>query len=119
MKGWFQPTVPLAWHDAEMARERARYDTLFATIAPPGTRLAVSPRHAPVLPNGASEVPRETPPAPQDEFRELIDAKCGADYRKRALMLRQLAADRSAGVPREDILAAIEYGVGSRGVPNG
>jgi hypothetical protein len=101
-----EPMVPLAWHDAQVKRLWSQYDALLARI--PVTQ--------------APPVSRETPvtldrPQAVDPILELIDAKCGSDYRKRAMMLRQLAADRAAGVSQEDILAAIEYGVGSRGIP--
>lgn len=59
--------------------------------------------------------PLYAPPA--DEMRELIDAQCGGNYRRRAMMLRQLAADRAAKVSDDDIRAAILNGVPSDGVP--
>jgi hypothetical protein len=105
--------VPLAWHDAQIKRLWSLYDALLARLPAQGP-VNGQPfvTGMTVVPNGVS---RETPGP--DPLLELIDAKCGSDYRKRAMMLRQLAADRAAGVSQEDILAAIEYGVGSHGVP--
>lgn len=70
--------------------------------------------------------PREwdglVPPAPRaaeaDELKELIGVKCGTNLRQRALMLKQLAADRAAGVSDEVIRKQIEHGVQSDGIPS-
>lgn len=56
-------------------------------------------------------------PVERDELRELIADRCGTDMRKRGMMLRQLAADRAAQVPDEQIRAAIEQGIQPDGVP--
>lgn len=74
---------------------------------------------------GAVEVPKEperigaapaTPVAP-DEMRDLIHARAGTNYRKRAMMLAQLEIDRTAHVSDDTIRDAILNGVPSDGVP--
>lgn len=86
-----------------------RYDNLFAEYAKLRLQGAVSVPD-PIIPTPAKV--REP-----DELKELIHEKCGSDYRKRAMMLRQLAVDRSAGVNEAQIRQAIEQGVQSEGVP--
>lgn len=61
--------------------------------------------------------PQAQPAREPDELKELIHEKCGGDYRKRGMMLRQLSVDRSARVPETQIRQAIEQGVQSDGVP--
>jgi hypothetical protein len=88
--------------------ERERYDSLLEKYSQ--LRFA-----------GAT-VPVETPdiiplPKPkEDELKTLIGEICGSDYRKRAVMLKQLTMDRAAGISEKSIEAAIREGVPSDGV---
>jgi alkylhydroperoxidase/carboxymuconolactone decarboxylase family protein YurZ len=63
------------------------------------------------------DLPRAIVQRPADELRELIDAKAGTDLRRRKMMLRQLTADRAAGVNDDEIREAILNGIPSEGVP--
>jgi hypothetical protein len=54
---------------------------------------------------------------PADPLKALIAELCGTDLRKRAMMLRQLAADRAEGMSAERIEEAIRQGVQPEGVP--
>lgn len=57
--------------------------------------------------------------AEPDELKSLIHDLCGTDYRKRAMMLRQLAADRASGAISDDRLRAlIVNGIQGDGVPS-
>lgn len=89
--------------------ERARYDVLMESYK------ALRERGAVELPK-----PPETPPyvpAPPDELKQLIAAKCGSDLKLRGLMLRQLEIDRAAGVKDHEIEQGILTGIPSDGVP--
>lgn len=78
---------------------------------------------------GAVEIPNVIPTARQlerlqvadnaepDELRALIHERAGSDYRKRGMMLRQLTADRAAGVSDDKIRQQIERGIEGNGVP--
>lgn len=64
--------------------------------------------------------PSEVQPLParvEDEARLLISEICSTDYRKRSMMLKQLAMDRADGTNEDAILRAIRTGVQSNGVP--
>lgn len=61
---------------------------------------------------------RPAPEAPKpDELKALIAEVCGTDYQKRAMMLRQLAADRAAKIDEDRIRGNILAGVQVEGVP--
>lgn len=65
----------------------------------------------------APEQPAPLPPKKEDEARTLIHEMCGKDLKKRALMLKQLKADRAANVSEDKIIEAIQQGVQPEGVP--
>lgn len=94
-------------------QERRRYDELLQTV------LAMKAKGAEVVPvaTGVVTPPETLQPAEPDELRALIGDLCGSDTRKRGMMLRQLAADRAAGVKDEDIEQSIRTGISSDGVP--
>lgn len=90
----------------------ARYDALLQT-------LALKTAGAQVVP-AAGGVVEPLPPLPvqqPDALKALIHAMAGDDTRKRAMMLRQLAVDRSAGVHESEIEESIRRGVSPEGVP--
>lgn len=93
--------------------ERRRYDELLQTT------LALKVARAEVVPvvGGVVEPAPVLPPQPVDELKVLIHSLCVDDTRKRGMMLRQLAVDRAAGVPEEEIEQAIRTGVSSDGIP--
>lgn len=53
-----------------------------------------------------------------DPLAILIDEVCGTNLRKRAMMLRQLSADRAAKIPDEQIEESIRNGIAVDGVPS-
>lgn len=92
-----------------LASERRRYDSLLDKF----TALRVA---------GAVPEPKAVEAAPigplaADPLRALIHERAGSDYRLRAMMLRQLEADRRDGVDEDAITARIEMGVQADGVP--
>lgn len=52
-----------------------------------------------------------------DDMKARIADKCGSNLKLRGIMLRQLAADRAAGLDDDTIRNAIETGYESEGVP--
>jgi hypothetical protein len=52
-----------------------------------------------------------------DELRDLIHTKCGTDFRRRGMMLAQLARDRADKVDDDVIQRRILEGVQADGVP--
>ena len=104
----FAPTVPLAFHEASMATERARYEALLEKYQSLKLAGAVEVMTYPIVPRPVSE---------PDEMRDLIDAKAGGNLQMRKMMLRQLAIDRADRVDDDTIRAAILTGVSADGVP--
>ena len=112
---WFEPTIPLSFHDASMAAWQTRYDALLDKYQ--SLKLA-----------GAVEVPTPLPgypdaivsriQLPTDEMHDLIAAKAGSNIPMRKQMLRQLAQDRASGVDDDTLRQAILNGVTSDGVPS-
>lgn len=72
---------------------------------------------APVTPVAPPVTPLLARDPEDDELRALIGEVCGKDLQKRGMMLRQLAADRAAKKPADDIRAAIVNGIQGNGVP--
>ncbi len=70
----------------------------------------------PEVPRGTVEPDAPLPAAEPDELLALIHER-SPDPRVRAMMLRQLAADRKAGLDPHTIRDAILNGVQSEGVP--
>lgn len=104
---------------AALALERQRYDALLdrflnGTAGTVSTAVATAPGW-PV--RVGTEAAPPFPAAESDELKALIDVRCGRDYRRRAMMLAQLATDRAAGIAPDQIKAAILNGVQSDGVP--
>lgn len=65
-----------------------------------------------------AEMERAYPePVERDELKALIHARCGPDYRKRGMMLAQLATDRAEGVDDDAIRSMILNGQSIEGVP--
>lgn len=93
--------------------ERQRYDTLLQTT------LALKVQGATVVPvaGGVVEPPAPVPTPKPDELKELIYNKAGTNYPMRAMMLRQLSADRAAGLTDDEIRSQIATGISSDGVP--
>lgn len=98
---------------AAYERERDRYEAAMA-------RLLGEKSYA-QLPRGTMETDVAVAPrmltASPDALSLLIDERAGTDLRKRAMMLRQLRADRAANVDDEEIRQRIENGEESSGVP--
>lgn len=95
---------------ADWREERTRYDSLLEKFT--ALRLAGAVVVPPPVTAGAF-----APPRPVDEMKELIDLQCGQDYRKRRMMLAQLAKDRAAGKSDDAIQREILSGVQGEGLP--
>lgn len=107
-----QLRADLAAADAALVTERRRYDELLQTV------LAMKAKGAEVVPVADSVVvPAPAKPIETDELKVLIHERCGTNVGMRAMMLRQLAVDRAADVPEDQIRKAIAEGVSSDGVP--
>lgn len=110
-----QLRADLATAEVALVAERARYDVLLQTV------LAMKANGAAVVAKAGSAVEANdlvVIPEKSDDMEALIDAQCGRDYRKRAMMLAQLKKDRAAGLSDEKIEAAILHGIQSEGVPS-
>lgn len=113
----------LATAHAETRRERdiadARYDVLltrYDDLLAKFTTLRVQGAVAESSPLSVDSTAQFAPKEP-DELKTLIHETCGSDYRRRAMMLRQLAADRASKASTDAIRAAILNGYSSDGVP--
>lgn len=107
-----QLRADLAASDAALVAERARYDALLDTVLAMKQAGAMLP---PIVPTPEQTTTFEL--QEPDELKALIDITCGRDYRKRAMMLAQLAVDRKAGIDPDQIKSAITNGVQGDGVP--
>ncbi len=102
-------SLQVSYFEKVVADLRADYATLLDKFTALRVQGAVT---------DSADVPRGTlPEVPVDPLATLIDARCGNNLRLRALMLRQLAVDRAAGVNPDDIEAAIQNGYPGDGVP--
>lgn len=102
----------------EARRERdiadVRYDDLLAKFTALRVQGAVE------VPKGATvnDLVHDWSLIKPDPAKEAIAAIAGGNLRMRQIMLRQLDADRAAGVSEEAILQRIADGVPSDGVPS-
>lgn len=98
-----QLRADLAAADARATAAEARVENL--------TERLLSLRMAGATPEPPTS-PAPTPAAPvqSDELKDAIREKCGNNLAQRALMLRQLAADRADGIKDEEILRRIQTG---------
>ena len=92
--------------------ERRRYDELLQQF------MALKVKGAEVVPVAGGLVEPHVPEKdPLAHLKAVIGEKCGRNYALRGAMLRQLSVDHAAGIPHEQIEAAILHGVPSDGVP--
>lgn len=106
-----------AFLEGSLQAERSRNDALQERLLALKMTGAVEPPKAPTSGYTTLEEAMSRSQQP-DELRDLIHERCGADLRKRALMLAQLRKDRADGVDDGEIARRIVAGVQSDGVPS-